>query len=121
MLSITARKTLQPYELADYTLPAGVYVAACLYLAHRRAGTDFDPTRFLDGGAPEPFTFIPFGGGTRRCLGAAFAALEMREVLRAVTQRFTLGPDRQRASGCGAAASPSRPHAAARSSRTPLA
>ena len=94
VLSITARKTLQPYELRGYTLPPGVYVAACLYLAHRRAGTDFDPTRFLDGQAPDPYTFIPFGGGTRRCLGAAFATLEMREVLRAVSQRFTLAPDR---------------------------
>ena len=93
VLSITARKTLQPYELHRYTLPPGVYVAACLYLAHRRAGTDFDPARHLTG-APEPYSFIPFGGGTRRCLGAAFATLEMREVLRAVSQRFTLQPDR---------------------------
>ena len=94
VLSITARKTLAPYRLGDYTLPAGVYVTPCLYLAHRRAGTDFDPRRFLDGDAPEPYTFVPFGGGTRRCLGAAFATLEMREVLRAVSQRFTLRPDR---------------------------
>ncbi len=55
----------------------------------RLAGPDaFDPRRFLTG-APEPFSFVPFGGGTRRCLGAAFATLEMREVLRAVTERFT--------------------------------
>ena len=37
----------------------------------------FRPERFLDG-APEPYTWIPFGGGVRRCLGAAFATLEMR-------------------------------------------
>ena len=61
-----------------YTLPQGVYVApACT-----------SPTA---GGRPDPAadarsrTFIPFGGGTRRCLGAAFATLEMREVIRAVT------------------------------------
>jgi cytochrome P450 len=78
VLSITARKTLQPYTLAGHTVPEGVYVAACLYLAHRR----------------EPPMFIPFGGGTRRCLGAAFAALEMREVIRAVNQRFLISPDR---------------------------
>ena len=66
-------------QLGGYTLPEGVYVAPCLYLAHRRAGTDFDPS--ASSTAPEPFTFVPFGGGTRRCLGAAFAALEMREVL----------------------------------------
>jgi cytochrome P450 len=93
VLSITARKTLQPYDIHGYTLPPGVYVAACLYLAHRRTGTGFDPTRHLNG-QPDPYTFIPFGGGTRRCLGAAFATLEMREVLRAVSQRFTLAPDR---------------------------
>ncbi len=93
VLSITARKTLQPYELAGHTLPEGVYVAPCLYLAHRRQGTTFRPERFLEAN-PDPFTYIPFGGGNRRCLGAAFAALEMREVLRAVGARFALRPTR---------------------------
>jgi cytochrome P450 len=98
VLSITARRVLEPYELGEHTLPPGVYVAPCLYLAHRRADTwpdptKFDPQRFLNG-APEPLRFVPFGGGTRRCLGAAFATLELREVLRAVTERFTLEPDR---------------------------
>jgi cytochrome P450 len=78
VLSITARRTLRPYPLQGHTIPEGVYVAACIYLAHRRPD------------AP----FIPFGGGTRRCLGAAFATLEMREVVRAVHERFTLAPDR---------------------------
>ena len=80
---------------ASYTLPQGVYVAACLVSR-----------------APSPRTppeFIPFGGGTRRCLGAAFATLEMREVLRAVSQRFTLDPTGPKGSGCAAAASSSRP------------
>jgi cytochrome P450 family 135 len=71
-------------------------VAPCIYLAHRRADvwedpTAFRPERFLDG-APEPYTFIPFGGGVRRCVGAAFASLEMKEVLRAVAHRFELRP-----------------------------
>jgi cytochrome P450 len=98
VLSIASRKVREPYELAGHTLPPGVYVGACLYLAHRRADvwpdpTAFRPERFADG-APEPYTWVPFGGGTRRCLGASFAALEMREVLRAVASRFALRPDR---------------------------
>ena len=98
VLSITARKTLQPYTVGEHTIPEGVYVAPCLYLVHRRADlwddpTTFNPKRFLNG-AQAPYTFIPFGGGTRRCLGAAFATLEMREVLRAVAARFALRPTR---------------------------
>jgi cytochrome P450 len=99
VLSITARKTLQPYRIGPHTIPEGVYVAPCLYLAQRRPEswpepTSFKPERFLTTGQGEPYTFIPFGGGTRRCLGAAFATLEMREVLKAVTKRFTLRPTR---------------------------
>jgi cytochrome P450 len=99
VLSIASRKVREPWQLAGHTLPAGVYVGACLYLAHRRADvwpdpTAFRPKRFLGGGAPEPFAWVPFGGGVRRCLGASFAALEMREVLRAVAARFSLRPDR---------------------------
>ncbi len=98
VLSIVARKTLVEYEVGGWTLPPGVHVTPCIYLTHRRRDlwadpTAFRPERFLDG-APEPYAFIPFGGGTRRCLGAAFATLEMREVLRAVAQRFALAPDR---------------------------
>jgi len=99
VLSIASRKVREPWELHGHTLPPGVYVGACLYLAHRRGEvwpdpTAFRPERFLNGGAPEPFAWVPFGGGVRRCLGASFAALEMREVLRAVAARFTLRPDR---------------------------
>jgi cytochrome P450 len=98
VLSIVGRKAMQPFEVGGWTLPPGVHVTPCIYLTHRRPDlwedpTAFRPERFLDG-APEPYAFIPFGGGTRRCLGAAFATLEMREVLRAVAARFTLVPDR---------------------------
>jgi cytochrome P450 family 135 len=98
VLSIVARKTLAPFEVGGWTLPPGVHVTPCIYLAHRRPDlwedpTAFRPERFLNG-APEPYAFIPFGGGTRRCLGAAFATLEMREVLTAVAARFELRPDR---------------------------
>jgi len=98
VLSIAGRKVAAPYEVGGYTLPPGVHVAPCIYLAHRRpqAWTDptaFRPERFL-GAAPEPYTYLPFGGGARRCLGAAFATLEMKEVLRAVAQRMRLRPGR---------------------------
>jgi cytochrome P450 len=96
VLAITPRQVVGSYELGGWTLPAGVHVTPCIYLAHRRPDvwedpTAFRPERFLDG-APEPFTFIPFGGGTRRCVGAAFASLEIKEVLRAVARRFELRP-----------------------------
>jgi cytochrome P450 len=98
VLSIVGRKTLAEFEVGGWTLPPGVHVTPCIYLTHRRADlwedpTAFRPERFL-AGAPDPYTFIPFGGGTRRCLGAAFATLELREVLRAVAARFDLRPDR---------------------------
>jgi cytochrome P450 family 135 len=98
VLSIAARRVAAPFEVAGHVLPAGVHVAPCIYLAHRRPEawpepTAFRPERFLEG-APEPGTYLPFGGGVRRCAGAAFASLELREVLRAVLARFALAPAR---------------------------
>jgi cytochrome P450 family 135 len=98
VLSIAARRVAAPFEVAGHVLPAGVHVALCIYLAHRRPEawpepTAFRPERFLEG-APEPGTYLPFGGGVRRCAGAAFASLELREVLRAVLARFALAPAR---------------------------
>ena len=98
VLSITPRKVLEPFEAGGWRLPPGVHVTPCVYLTHRRPDlwqepAAFRPERFLDG-APAPYAFLPFGGGVRRCVGAAFAQLEMREVLRAVAARFALRPDR---------------------------
>jgi cytochrome P450 len=99
VLSIVGRKTLTEFAVGGWTIPPGIHVVPCIYLTHRRADlwedpTAFRPERFLNG-APEPYAFIPFGGGRRRCLGAAFATLEMREVLRAVAARFALAPERE--------------------------
>jgi cytochrome P450 len=96
VLSIAARKVATPFGVAGTTLPPGVHVAPCIYLAHRRPEawedpTAFRPERFL-GAAPAPYTYLPFGGGVRRCAGAAFAVLEMKEVLRAVAERVRLKP-----------------------------
>ncbi|MGH2993607.1 MAG: cytochrome P450, partial [Solirubrobacterales bacterium] len=55
----------------------------------------FRPERFLDGG-PDTFGWIPFGGGTRRCLGAAFASFEMKVVLRTILRRAELRPGADR-------------------------
>jgi cytochrome P450 len=87
-LTIAPRRLLEPVQIADRTLPAGVHVAACLWLAMRREdiwpdAAAFKPERWLNGTQPNPASWIPFGGGVRRCAGAPFAEMEMREVLRA--------------------------------------
>jgi cytochrome P450 family 135 len=101
VLTVAARKLRAPLDVAGWELPAGVHVAPCIYLTHRRPElypdpTAFRPERFLGDGAPDSYAWIPFGGGVRRCVGAAFAAMEMTEVLRAVAARVTLRPDRRR-------------------------
>jgi cytochrome P450 len=75
-----------------------MHVAPCIYLAHRRAdvaGPDplaFRPARWL--GPDPPTGTLPFGGGVRRCLGAAFATMELEEVLRTALAQVRLGPER---------------------------
>ena len=99
VLTIAARKLVAPFKVAGWELPAGVHVAPCIYLTHRRPDlyadpTAFRPDRWLGDGAPDSYAWIPFGGGVRRCVGAAFASMEMSEVLRAVAARVELRPDR---------------------------
>jgi cytochrome P450 len=84
----------EPVELAGYRLPAGVMVAPGIALVHVRDALypnpdRFDPDRML-GAALGPTTWLPFGGGNRRCLGAGFAMVEMRVVLREVLRRVEL-------------------------------
>jgi cytochrome P450 len=86
-LTIAPRLLLEPVEVGGRRIPAGVQVAACIWLAMRRddlwpqAGA-FRPERWLEGPEPDRMSWIPFGGGVRRCAGAPFAEMEMREVLR---------------------------------------
>jgi cytochrome P450 len=87
-LTVAPRLLLEPVRIAGWELPAGVQVAACLWLAMRRPDlwkdpAAFRPERWLEGRSPNPMSWIPFGGGVRRCAGAPFAEMEMREVLRA--------------------------------------
>jgi cytochrome P450 len=98
-LTIAPRLLLEPAQIAGHTIPAGTQVAACLWLACRRedlwphAG-QFRPERWLgEQPAPNPMSWIPFGGGVRRCAGAPFAEMEMREVLRTAAG-LTLRPAR---------------------------
>ncbi len=104
-LTIAPRLLLEPASIAGRTIPAGVQVAACLWLACRRedlwprAG-EFRPERWLgEQPAPNPLSWIPFGGGVRRCAGAPFAEMEMREVLRAAAglSLRPAGPEPERA------------------------
>ena len=104
-LTIAPRLLLEPTQIAGRTVPAGVQVAACLWLACRREdlwerASEFRPERWLEGASdrpvPNPVSWIPFGGGVRRCAGAPFAEMEMREVLRAAAG-LTLRPGRRQA------------------------
>jgi cytochrome P450 len=84
----------QPVTIGGWTYPAGVCVVANAYLIHHDPAIypdpyAFSPERFLDQ-PPGTYTWIPFGGGRRRCLGASFAQLEMKLVLRAVLARNEL-------------------------------
>jgi cytochrome P450 len=96
VISIVLRRLTAPMEIAGHELPAGVSVAPCIYLMHRREdiypeADRFRPERFLET-PPGTYTWIPFGGGVRRCIGASFALFEMKAVLRAVVSRARVIP-----------------------------
>jgi cytochrome P450 len=91
-----ARRLAKPVRVAGYDLPAGVVVFPSIMLVQKTPSIypspeEFRPERFLDG-SPPPATWIPFGGGIRRCLGAALAMVEAQAVLKAVLQRVDLAP-----------------------------
>jgi cytochrome P450 family 135 len=86
-----ARKLTRDLDLAGWRLPAGTLVLPAIAAVHVRpdlypSPSEFRPERFLDGAA-ESYAWIPFGGGVRRCIGASFAQVEMRVVLREVLRR----------------------------------
>ena len=82
----------EPFRVDGYAIPPGMEINPSIRVIHRRedlyprAG-EFRPERFLVEDPPDTYTWIPFGGGTRRCLGASFALMEMRIVLARVLQR----------------------------------
>jgi cytochrome P450 family 135 len=96
------RATTEPTELGGYRFPPGAQLAASILLVQYDPDLyppdpqAFRPERFLEG-APESYTWIPFGGGVRRCLGAAFAQLEMQVVISEILRRARLRAPRARA------------------------
>jgi cytochrome P450 len=95
------RLTKKPVRIGDFEYPPGVALLASAYLVHHDPEIypepfAFRPERFLDT-SPGTYTWIPFGGGRRRCLGASFALQEMKIVLRAALRRFELLPARPEA------------------------
>ena len=94
VLPLVVRMLTEPVQIGDYLLPQGTRVAPCIYLVHRREEVypephAFRPERFIEQPAGT-YTWIPFGGGVRRCLGASFALFEMKQVLSALVERVQI-------------------------------
>jgi cytochrome P450 len=97
VIDVTFRQVTAPaLTLGPWTIPHGLTIVASIGLVHADetvfpdAGT-FDPDRFLSR-SPDPAEWIPYGGGIRRCIGAAFANMEMRVVLRTLLRDHTISP-----------------------------
>jgi cytochrome P450 len=96
-IPIVARRVVnEPFALGDREIPVGAMIAPCIYLVHRRPDLYDDPYAFRPGrfleSAPETYSWLPFGGGMRRCIGASFAVLEMTTILRTVARELRLSP-----------------------------
>jgi cytochrome P450 len=91
---VVVRNLLEPLRLGGRELPAGTTVAPCIHLIHRDERWYPEPRRFLPerflGKQPGTYTWIPFGGGVRRCLAASYAEMEMKRVLRVVLESTDL-------------------------------
>jgi cytochrome P450 len=87
----------RPLRVGDYEIEPGVEVAPAIDSIHADAASypqprAFRPERFLDGAGPPAHAWLPYGGGTRRCIGASFASFEMRIVIARVLERTRLRP-----------------------------
>ena len=95
VIPMVVRLLMRPATIAGLDLPAGAGVAASIVLSHQENFPDassFQPDRFIEGKV-EPNTWIPFGGGVRRCIGAGFSLMEGTAILREVLLRFDLTAD----------------------------
>jgi cytochrome P450 family 138 len=96
VIVFAGRSVRKPFELGGYRLPIGVRIGLCASLTHYDpklfpSPDRFDPDRFYEK-LPETYSWIPFGGGVRRCIGATFAHVEMDVVLRVLLERVELVP-----------------------------
>jgi cytochrome P450 len=96
VVPLAGRRLTSELRVDGHVLPEGTDVTPAIWLTHTREDVypepfAFRPERFLDG-APPGYAWVPFGGGMRRCLGAAFAEMEMRVALGAILQRVTIEP-----------------------------
>jgi cytochrome P450 len=99
VIPIIGRRVQVPWRLGDYGVEAGTAIAMSILLVHHREDVypdpfSFRPERWL-GRKPGTYDWIPFGGGIRRCLGAALAMAEQRVVLTTMARRLDLAPDRE--------------------------
>jgi cytochrome P450 len=95
VIPVTGRRVAVPWRLGEYGIPADTAVAVSILLLHHREDVypdpfAFRPERWLDR-KPGTYEWLPFGGGTRRCLGAALAMAEQRVVLETMARRLDLG------------------------------
>jgi cytochrome P450 len=97
VIPIIGRRVAVPWRLGDYAVEAGTPVTMSILLVHHREDVYPDPFAFRperwEGQKPGTYTWIPFGGGIRRCLGAALAMAEQRVVLEAMARRLDLAAD----------------------------
>jgi cytochrome P450 len=89
------RLTASELEFGGYRIPEGERLMVSIYLTHRTIRlwpdpTRFDPDRFAPGVRHQPYAYLPFGGGPRNCIGAAFAQVEAKAILARILQRFDL-------------------------------
>ena len=96
VVPLAGRRLSEELRVNGHVLPPDTDVTPAIWLAHTRADRypepyAFRPERFLDG-APATYAWVPFGGGVRRCIGAAFAEMEMRVALAEILARRTLRP-----------------------------
>jgi cytochrome P450 len=94
VLTFAMRTVKSPMEVGGYTIPTGYTLGSSILLIHRRADLypepyAFRPERFEEN-PPDTYSWLPFGGGVRRCLGAAFAGFEMKQVLGQIFRRVEL-------------------------------